>query len=479
MTGAGRLETEPLVIAQPELTCDDGTIPLIGPPPQAELANFALRPRHRNRRARRQLRGRVAARGLERRPGWADRAAATALRRRAGCGRSRRSKRCAPPRSSPTLATPTTRGRSSPNSTEDDPRHTSTKSNSSTGSSVKCWAGRRTCSTRRRGLYERSAVRRLGRRRAHDQRYLRCAPGRTNPLYPPGPGPGRELAGTGRSCTPTLDDLRYETVSLDLAQLDRQGRDGIWVVNGWRRTAPFAQADPAVVEAQGRERLEEFLAARIAGTGAEGHVRVGYDTDVPLLYATTSGAPYERYEIERVDGPRWPDGLHDVLGPAVRRRRHNRGRAGDQLAAESVAGCGWMTMRRPRTASRSSCPTPPPTVRSPFRRRAHGRRGCPGKALPDGQAPDMWIGGLWRPRTSWAAGSASSSSIRSPTTRGAQRTAGPRCSRRRPMQQRSPSRSSPIPTSRRRHRSPRASVGWTPCRSTSPLLPAARPAGSE
>ena len=34
------------------------------------------------------------------------------------------------------------------------------------------------------------------------------------------------------------------------------------------------EADPAVVEAQGRERLEEFLAARIAGKGAEGHVQI-------------------------------------------------------------------------------------------------------------------------------------------------------------------------------------------------------------
>ena len=79
-------------------------------------------------------------------------------------------------------------------------------------------------------------------------------------------------------------------------------------MNRWRLTAPFAQADPAVVEAQATERLEEFLAARIAGEGAEGHVRVDPDIDVPLLYATTAGAPYERYEIERVDGPRWPDG---------------------------------------------------------------------------------------------------------------------------------------------------------------------------
>ena len=103
----------------------------------------------------------------------------------------------------------------------------------------------------------------------YGQRYLRCAPGRTNPLYPPGPEPER-----GESCAPTIDDLNYESVSIDLAQLDRQGDDGIWVVNRWELTEPFAQADPAVVEAQATERLEEFLAARIAGQGAEGLVEV-------------------------------------------------------------------------------------------------------------------------------------------------------------------------------------------------------------
>ena len=143
-----------------------------------------------------------------------------------------------------------------------------------------------------------------------DQRFLRCVPGRTNPLYPPQPD-----SLLGESCAPTIDDLNYESVSLDLAQLDRQGPDGIWVVSRWGMTAPFAQADPAVVEEEAAERLEEFLAARIAGQGAEGYVQVYSDNfgedlglDVPLLYATTSGAPYERYEIERVDRPQWPDG---------------------------------------------------------------------------------------------------------------------------------------------------------------------------
>jgi hypothetical protein len=144
--------------------------------------------------------------------------------------------------------------------------------------------------------------------------YLRCAPGRTNPLYPPGPEPA-----PGESCAPTLDDLNYESVSFDLHQLDRQGVDGIWVVTRWSLTEPFAQADPVVAEAQATQRLEKFLAARVAGQGAEGQMVVfsngepsGVSTasqpDIPLLYATTSGAPFERYEIERVGAPAWPNG---------------------------------------------------------------------------------------------------------------------------------------------------------------------------
>jgi len=131
-----------------------------------------------------------------------------------------------------------------------------------------------------------------------DQRYLRCAPGRVNPLYPDEP------------CAPTIDELHYESVSIDLAQLVRQGDDGVWVVTGWELTAPFAQSDPAPLEARATGYLEEFLAARIAGDGAE-VITVQVDpesTPVPLLYATSSGARYERYEIERVDGPRWPYG---------------------------------------------------------------------------------------------------------------------------------------------------------------------------
>ena len=140
--------------------------------------------------------------------------------------------------------------------------------------------------------------------------YLRCAPDGINPLYPVAPD-GNQQARSGERCAPTIDELAYEAVRLDLFQPDRQGLDGIWVVSGWTTTR-FAQADPSVVEAEATARLEDFLRARIEGVGAEGYVQVfdflGEFEDVPLLYATTTGAPYERFEIEQRGEPEWPDG---------------------------------------------------------------------------------------------------------------------------------------------------------------------------
>src|SRR4030065_12800 len=104
----------------------------------------------------------------------------------------------------------------------------------------------------------------------------RGAGGPTAPRPPgPPPHPRRADPPPPRPATraPRPADRPYEWGRLALAQLDRQDRDGIWVVNQWRLTAPFAQADPVAVEAQATERLEEFLAARNAGAGAEGPVQ--------------------------------------------------------------------------------------------------------------------------------------------------------------------------------------------------------------
>jgi hypothetical protein len=148
--------------------------------------------------------------------------------------------------------------------------------------------------------------------------YLRCAPGETNAMYPRPPAE-HQAAPPAEGCAPTIDDLRYETVSLDLDQLARHGADGIWVVRHWARLVPFAQTDPNIAEADATAHLEEFLGARIAGEGgAERYVDLrggaswgtslaGVD-EIPLLYATTAGAHYERYEIERASGPWWPYG---------------------------------------------------------------------------------------------------------------------------------------------------------------------------
>jgi hypothetical protein len=148
--------------------------------------------------------------------------------------------------------------------------------------------------------------------------YIRCAAGESNPLYPI----ADENATGAARCAPTIDDLHYESVRFNLDQPEQKGPTAVWVVGEWE-TVPFAQVDPRVAETEVTAQLEEWLAARIAGEGAEGKVDTEDDRgdgrcngrfrdmcridEVPLLYATTSGAPYERYEIERVSEPRWPN----------------------------------------------------------------------------------------------------------------------------------------------------------------------------
>jgi hypothetical protein len=128
--------------------------------------------------------------------------------------------------------------------------------------------------------------------------FVRCAPGRTNPLYPDDP--------EGGGCAPTIDEFRYETVQIDVARLGRRGPSGIWVVTRWQMLPPFQQAVPPS-DAEVTELLNAFLDARVDGKGAEEYLHSPED-DIPLMYGTTAGAPYQRSEFELVDGPDWPNG---------------------------------------------------------------------------------------------------------------------------------------------------------------------------
>ena len=163
--------------------------------------------------------------------------------------------------------------------------------------------------------------------------FIRCAPGRTNPLYPK---PYRDMPSEVAVCAPTIDDFRYETVTFDVEQLVHGGPSGIWVVTGWEllqpappgSTLPGRRSSDAHLYPHFEQRqveqlappsnaevtalLQAFLAARVDGEGAEKYLHYhgapSPDEAVPLLYATTGGTPYERSEIGRVQGPVWPTG---------------------------------------------------------------------------------------------------------------------------------------------------------------------------
>jgi hypothetical protein len=159
--------------------------------------------------------------------------------------------------------------------------------------------------------------------------FLRCAPGQTNPLSNVYPDMPPEV----RGCAPTFDDFRWETVWFTLEQPTRTDPSGIWVVSYWELPQP-AEASSAfdrlypddltrrqvVQEAPPPDPevtalLQAFLDARVDGAGADNFLypdeadgSPSPDEEVPLMYATTDGSPYERSEIERVQGPVWPTG---------------------------------------------------------------------------------------------------------------------------------------------------------------------------
>ncbi len=123
--------------------------------------------------------------------------------------------------------------------------------------------------------------------------FLRCAPSPADVFLDGG-------------CEPTIDGYRYETVHLTIGQPGRQGPSGIWLVTSWKVIEPYER--PAPLEADVDELLKGFVAARVAGEGAEQYLDET-EASVPLLYATTAGSRYESGGFEEVCCYEWPYGL--------------------------------------------------------------------------------------------------------------------------------------------------------------------------
>jgi hypothetical protein len=327
LTGVGLLATSTsLLVAQPRLTCDDGTTPTIGPPPQAELANFTL-----------------------------DLDTATGelvdtfgvVWQRADSKDETEAALLAPV---PALGSATSGGMW-PQSTLDEVRTAQELADG--GDPDYTWqldAGlpadfdpRGTVILTRfleeglgweafaappifGGVYAEAGgnVASL---------VVRCAPGRMNPLsslYADAPSEMRQ-------CAPTIDENTYETVWFSLSQLADQGASGIWVVDQWEVLQSKAEPNSGFdlispdylgqiqveqfrppTDAEVAALLDAFLRARVMVDNAEQYVLrepegspFVEDTQVPLLYGTTSGSPYRRFETELVQGPVWPTGWRE------------------------------------------------------------------------------------------------------------------------------------------------------------------------
>jgi hypothetical protein len=75
-------------------------------------------------------------------------------------------------------------------------------------------------------------------------------------------------------------------------------------------SSPSASASASAPSSAVDGLVNAFLAARVAGYGAAQYLDLGNTTadNIPLLYATTSGARYERAEFKQVPGKEWPYG---------------------------------------------------------------------------------------------------------------------------------------------------------------------------
>jgi hypothetical protein len=157
---------------------------------------------------------------------------------------------------------------------------------------------------------------------------IRCKPGQSNPLWPDDP-----LLG---DCAPTNDDSLYETVEIFVTQPGKQGPEGIWVVSSWPSEVGLIELEgdrnsgngapvPGETSDQSPDRttppseaeitglMNGFVEARVNGEGAQQYLYDDSEQDTPLLYATSSGAPYERGEFEQVPGIDWPYGQMGLM----------------------------------------------------------------------------------------------------------------------------------------------------------------------
>jgi hypothetical protein len=129
--------------------------------------------------------------------------------------------------------------------------------------------------------------------------FIRCADAEPNPLYPDDP--------EGRRCAPTEDAHAYETVRVAGYQPLETGPGGIWVIRSSRPQPSFRQLAPPS-DADIANVVEPFLQARVDGQGARPLVNTDPAT-IPLIYTTSDGAAYERFEYEVTEGPTWPYGI--------------------------------------------------------------------------------------------------------------------------------------------------------------------------
>src|SRR5262245_47928338 len=70
--------------------------------------------------------------------------------------------------------------------------------------------------------------------------------------------------------------------------------------------SPSPSPSPSAATPEITAMFDAFIGARIAGSGAGQYLNA--PGEVPLLYATSAGNPYERGEFEPVPGVEWPDG---------------------------------------------------------------------------------------------------------------------------------------------------------------------------